>query len=77
MPLVGRDGVGSQFVSIVYVSFPVILESIKIDKHLHVQLQYNGHAVPLPAWFTVGRNATLTRYSQLHNFPNWVFGQST
>ena len=52
--------------------FPVILESVKIDRNLHVQLQYNGHPVPLPAWFTVGRNATLTRFSQLNEFPNSI-----
>ena len=52
--------------------FPVILESIKVDKNLHVQLQYNGHAVPLPTWFTVGRNAMLTRFSQLSEFPNAI-----
>ena len=31
--------------------FPIILESIKIDKNLHVELQYNGHPLPLPPWF--------------------------
>ena len=43
-----------------------------MDKNLHVQLQYNGHAIPLPSWFTVGRNAKLTRYSQLSEFPNAI-----
>ena len=52
--------------------FPVIFESIKVDQSLHVQLQFNGHPVPLPAWFTKGRNATLTRFSQLNNFPNAI-----
>ena len=28
--------------------FPKILESIKVDSDLHVQLQYNGIPVPLP-----------------------------
>ena len=61
------------FFNLSYVDgFPVILESIKVDKSLHVQLQYNGHAVPLPAWFTVGRNAMLTRFSQLSEFPNAI-----
>ena len=41
----------------------VIFESIKVDQSLHFQLQFNGHPVPLPAWFTKGRNATLTRFS--------------
>ena len=52
--------------------FPVIFESIKVDQSLHVQLQFNGHPVPLPVWFTKGRNATLTRFSQLNNFPNAI-----
>ena len=47
------------FFNITYVDgFPVIFESIKVDQSLHVQLQFNGHPVPLPAWFTKGRNAT-------------------
>ena len=50
----------------------MIFESIKVDQSLHVQLQFNGHPVPLPAWFTKGRNATLTRFSQLNNFPNAI-----
>ena len=45
---------------------------MKVDQSLHVQLQFNGHPVPLPAWFTKGRNATLTRFSQLNNFPNAI-----
>ena len=57
------------FFDLTYVDgFPVIFESIKVDQSLHVQLQFNGHLVPLPAWFTKGRNATLTRFSQLNNF---------
>ena len=31
--------------------FPKLLETIKIDSELHVQLQYNGEPVPLPTWF--------------------------
>ena len=59
------------FFNLTYVDgFPVIFESIKVDQSLHVQLQFN--LVPLPAWFTKGRNATLTRFSQLNNFPNAI-----
>ena len=50
----------------------MIFESIKVDQSLHVQLQFKGHPVPLPAWFTKGRNATLTRFSQLNNFPDAI-----
>ena len=61
------------FFNLTYVDgFPVIFESIKFDQSLHVQLQFNGHPVPLPAWFTKGRNATLTRFSELNNFPNAI-----
>lgn len=61
------------FFNLSYVDgFPVILESIKVDKNLNVQLQFNGHPVPLPAWFTKGRNASLTHFSQLNNFPNSI-----
>ena len=43
------------FFNLTYVDgFPVIFESIKVDQSLHVQLQFNGHPVPLPAWFTKG-----------------------
>ena len=61
------------FFNLTYIDgFTVIFESIKVDQSLHVQLQFNGHPVPLPAWFTKGRNATLTRFSQLNNFPNAI-----
>ena len=61
------------FFNVTYVDgFPVIFESIKVDQSLHVQLQFNGHPVPLPAWFSKDRNATLTRFSQLNNFPNAI-----
>ena len=37
--------------------FPKILESIRVDLDLHVQLQYNGIPIPLPQWFVQGHNA--------------------
>ena len=45
--------------------FPTILESIRIDKDLHVQLQYNGIPLPLPLWFVNGHNAKLDKLSML------------
>ena len=39
--------------------FPTILESIRIDKDLHVQLQCNGIPHPLPSWFANSHNAKL------------------
>ena len=49
--------------------FPKLLESIKVDKDLHVQLQYNGEPVPLPLSFINNRhcNAKFTRVSMLEN----------
>ena len=52
--------------------FPALFESIRIDNNLHVQLQYNGIKVPLPSWFTVGRNAQLNRKSIINNFPPYI-----
>ena len=52
--------------------FPSIKEAIKIDSELHVQLQLNGSPVPLPAWFIDGRNAKLSRFSMLQNFPVYL-----
>ena len=49
--------------------FPKILESIKVDSGLHVQLQYNGIPVPLPQWFVQGHNAQLKNVSMLENLP--------
>ena len=52
--------------------FPTILESIKVDADLHVQLRYNGDPVPLPPWFVKGRSAKLTRPSMLENLPPYI-----
>ena len=42
--------------------FPKILESIKVDYDLLVQLQYNAMPLPLPQWFVQDHNATLKKY---------------
>ena len=52
--------------------FPHILETIKIDRQLHVQLQYNGNPIPLPPWFTQGRDASVNRISMLQNFSSYI-----
>ena len=52
--------------------FPKILESIKVDSDLHVQLQYNGIPVPLPQWFVQGHNARLKKVSMLENLPAYI-----
>ena len=50
-------------------SIPKILESIKIDTELHMQLQYNGMPIPLLKWFVEGQNAKLSRVSILEKLP--------
>ena len=52
--------------------FPKILESIKIDSDLHVQLEYNGIPVPLPQWFVQGHNVRLKNVSMLENLPAYI-----
>ena len=52
--------------------FPTILESIKVDRELHVQRQYNGMPLLLPQWFVQGHNAKLKRISMLINFPSYI-----
>ena len=49
--------------------FPKILESIKVDSDLHVQLQYTEIPVPLPQWFVQGHNARLIKVSMPENLP--------
>ena len=55
-----------------HTNFANVLESIKVDTNLHVQLQYNRVHVPLPKWFVQGHNAQLTRISTLENFPPYI-----
>lgn len=52
--------------------FPTVLESIRVHKDLHVQLQYNGVPRPLPQWFVKGHNAKLVKLSMLENFPTYI-----
>ena len=42
-----------------------VLESVRVDGDLHVQLQYNGMPLPLPQWFVQGHNADNTEKSKL------------
>ena len=49
--------------------FPTICEVIEIDNSLHVELQYCNNPVPLPNWFSQGRNSKLIRFSMLENLP--------
>ena len=50
-----------------------ILESIRVDDDLHVQLQYNGMPLPLPQWFVQGHNAGNTEKSKLFRKPLSVY----
>ena len=52
--------------------FQKILEAIKVDDELNVQLQYSESSIPLPPWFIRGHNAKLNRLSMLHNFPFYI-----
>ena len=52
--------------------FPSLRECIRIDRNLHIQLQFNGNPIPLPQWFINGHNAKLTRFSMLENFPQYM-----
>ena len=52
--------------------FPSILESIKVDSEVHVQLRYTGDPVPLPPWFVKGRSAKLTCPGMLTNLPPYI-----
>ena len=52
--------------------FPVVEEAIKINNDMHVYFQNQGNPAPLPQWFISGRNAILTRYSMLGNFPSYL-----
>ena len=50
-----------------HTNFTNVLESIKIDTNLYVQLQYNGVHIPLFKWFVQAHNAQLTRISVLES----------
>ena len=52
--------------------FPSVSAAILIDQNLHVKLQCNGAPVPLPKWFTSGRDAKLTKFSMLDNFSAYI-----
>ena len=54
------------------LQFPTILESIRIDKELHVQLHYNGIPLPLPSSFVNGQSAKLDELSMLEKFPPYI-----
>jgi len=54
------------------LSAPEIAECIYITSDLHVKLFYKASPVPLPSWFTKGRNAILSRKSMLENFPAYI-----
>ena len=52
--------------------FPQVQEAIKIDKNLHVKLQFCSNSDPLPQWFVKGRTAQLSSFSVLGNFPPYL-----
>ena len=52
--------------------FPTILEYIRIDEDLHVQLQCNGIPLPLPSLYVNGHRAKSDQLSMLENFPPYT-----
>ena len=52
--------------------FPKVLQSIKVDSDLHVQLKYNGIPVPLPQWFVQGQQTRMVNVSILENFSSYI-----
>ena len=66
-----KSGDHALFYNLVFdgeTQFPKILQSIKVDSHLHVQLQYNGIPVPLPQWFVQGQQAQMVMSVCLKTF---------
>ena len=47
-------------------------ESIRVDKELHVQLQFSGNPLHLPYWFVRGTNAKLSRFGMLINLAPYI-----
>ena len=52
--------------------FPAIYGAIKIDKELHVELEWCGDPVPLPQWFVKGKKAKLSSVSMIDNFHSYL-----
>ena len=57
------------------IKFPKILEFLKVDDDLHVQLQYNG--MPLLQWSVQGHNVTPKKVTYLENFPAYIRNTTT
>ena len=51
---------------------PQIMEAIKIDNELRVELQFKGNPVPLPSWFVKGRDGKVNNLTQIENFPSHI-----
>ena len=55
-----------------FLRFPTILEFIRTEKGLHVQLQYDGIPLPLPSWSVNGHDAKVDKLNMLENFPPYI-----
>ena len=51
---------------------PAVRECITIYTSLYVSLSYDGHVIPLLAWFHYGQNCTVTRSSMFENFASYL-----
>ncbi|MEO2160645.1 MAG: THAP domain-containing protein, partial [bacterium] len=53
-------------------NIPEIVETITIDRSLHVRLFLRSSPIPLPEWFRSNGKCRLTRKSILENFPAYI-----
>ena len=51
---------------------PQVTYCIKVDQSLCLKLFYKGVPIPLPPWFSVGRNSRLTNWSMMPNFISYM-----
>ena len=51
---------------------PQVTYCIKVDQSLCLKLFYKGVPIPLPPWFSVGRNSRLTSWSMMPNFVSYM-----
>ena len=51
---------------------PEVVETIVVDKDLHVKLFYKGSPIPLPEWFRQGHSCKLSSIGMLDNFPAYI-----
>ena len=53
-------------------SFSKVIECIRVDKELHVQLQFSRNPLSLPYWCVRGTNAKFSRFGMLINLAPYI-----